>query len=616
MLRKHIKILPLALLTLLSSASAESLAAASEQSSDNLWTSVTAAEFGTASVASALAGVRPDAFNAVVLDPATMTAALAASSTILTVPRPDGGFERFVVSASSVMHPELEQWMAEQGWPMKTFAGSSLDNPATTISLDWGGPTGFHAMVRSPDGHYFVDPYWRGDTRHYASYFEKDHTPQGAGEPWNEIGYVDSEPVAKAASAYLPNGNQTNNFDTGGSLRTYRIAVAGTAAYTAFHGGTQVAGQAAIATAINRLNGLYGNELSVRFQLVAGNQDLVFVGTDTYSSDFCTNAVLGENQAIIDAEIGDANYDIGHVFGQVAGGGGLAGAGVCVTGNKARGCSSTSTPEGDSFDLGVLAHEVGHQFSASHTFTGQGAFCTVDTFAAGGAYEPGSGSTIMSYFGLCSTADNLESPSYGYFHRKSLDQMGAYIDSTATCASVSAVNPNQPTVNAGSDRTIPIGTPFELTGTGSDADGDTLTFNWEQFDLGLQKPLSTGDDGVQPLFRSFPPTITGARRVFPRQDIVVIGETLPNSNRTMNFRLTARDNRAGGGRENDDLVQITSTTSAGPFAVTAPNGGETFAASSAQTVTWDVANTANAPVNTTKFNAANTICGVTGIGSL
>jgi hypothetical protein len=592
MTRRGWSIVELCLLVLGATAS---LATAGDRSDDGVWTRIGMVELDRGADAALTPWIQPQHFQAVRLSadaleqaldhaPMEFTAGDETGSALLSLPTPDGGFETFRMVVSPVMAPELEAWMASQGWPMRTYSGVSLDHPATSVRLDWGGPTGFHASVLSPQRSYYIDPYWQGDQVLYTSYFKsgyvRDHDFRCL---------VEGEP---ATGEKLRSGASTN-----GNLRTYRLVVAATGEYTAFYGGTAPLGQAAIVTTINRVNQVYENDLSIRMVLV-GNNNLV-VYTDGATDPYTNNngfTMLGENQANVDSVIGTANYDIGHVVS--TGGGGVANLGVpCTAGWKARGVTGSGSPVGDPFDIDYVAHEMGHQWGGNHTFNSTTSNCGGGNRNASTAYEPGSGSTIQGYAGICG-ADDLQAHSDSYFHGISLDEMLNYAAGGGACSvNTSAGNPNAPTVGAGLDHTIPISTPFEMTvASSNDPDGDTLTFTWEQFNLGAATTLAQGDTGAGPILRSFTPT-TSTIQQFPHNGSTpVTGEVLPTTNRTITFRLTARDNHAGGGRVGEDVAILTSTTSAGPFAVTAPNGGESW--NGAQTVTWNVANTNAAPVNT------------------
>ncbi len=568
------------------------------QSPDNVWTFLSDDELELRKSGQAEPQVRPKRFQAAQLEPSALDVILAAVPMEFTpaaesapvemlLPTPDGRFERFAVVESPIMHPDLQRWLAGQGWPMRTYKGRSLEEVATTVRLDWGGPSGFHAMVYSPGGSYFVDPADADDRRRYVTYFKRDNPSTVAlrceGAELGGIGL--GEPRRLTSKA----GTSTN-----GHLRTYRTAVAVSGDYTAeLASGSVAQAQANVVTIVNRVNQTYERELSVRLSLIANNTDVVYTNaaTDPFT-EASASTMLGENQANMNAVIGSANYDFGHVF--YRGGSGIASLGSLCGANKARGVSGLWQATGDSIVVDMVAHEMGHQLGASHTFNSPLGFCTGGNYSPGTAWEPGSGTTIMSYSGICD-ADNVQSASDDYFHAGSLDQMLTFVGGAGACASTSSAgNANAPTVTAGGSYTIPANTPFELTVAGSnDADGDSLTYTWEQFDLGAAATLAAGDQGGNPIVRSLPPSANAERNVTGTR----LGEMLPSTNRTLSFRVTARDNNAGGGRVGEDTVTLTSTTMAGPFELTAPNGSEEFPTGSTQTVTWNVAGTNGGAVN-------------------
>lgn len=567
-------------------------------SEDGAWELIPAAALDTERAPGAAPWVRPAAFQAVRLEPVALGAvldqappdaagALERSPSVLAVPRPDGGFERFRLVEVRLMDPGLAAQLELAGHALRTYRGVGLDTAGATVHLDWGGPAGLHAAVRVPGGEsWFVDPYWQGDDRLYVSYLRR-HAERDRFDCGVEAPAPRDLPAAPEGAAVL---------------RTYRLAVAATGEYTAFHGGTAADGLAAIVTSIHRVGQVYREELSLAFELVPGNLDLVYTdaATDPYTNGDA-GAMVVENQATLDAEIGDAGYDVGHVFGTDSGG--LAHlAVVCVSGNKALGATGSGSPQNDPFDIDYVAHEIGHQLAAGHTWNGADGACSADNHAPATAYEPGSGSTILAYAGICG-ADNLQGNSDANFHAASLAQIAGYAAGGGSCGRTSGSgNPGAPTASAGADRSIPAETPFELTATASsDPDGDVLTWSWEQVDAGTRAPLADPDDGVQPLFRAWPPA-SGPTRVFPRlEDLLVnqkpVGERLPATDRELTFRLTVRDNAPGGGRTGSDDVVLTVDSGSGPFRVTSPDGGETLSGTVA--VTWDPAGTAAAPVGAT-----------------
>ncbi len=542
----------------------------------------------------------PSRYRTVVLDLATLETILAAAplekstdltkisrtgEAILSLPLPAGGFGRFSIVESPIMEPGLAAKFPE----ITTYRGQGIDDPSASGRFDLT-PAGFHAMIRSPAGAIYIDPYSRHDRDHYISYQASD------AEGGDRVFQCGVEGYASTGHVEPPQAERG-----GLMLRTYRTAVAATGEYTSFHGGTVPLGQAAIVTAMNRVNEIYESEVAIRMVLVANNDQIVYTdpGTDPYTNDDGVT-MLGQNQSNVDAVIGSPNYDIGHVFS--TGGGGVASLGVpCVNGVKARGVTGLGSPIGDPFWIDFVAHEMGHQWSGNHTFNGDDGNCAGGNRNGSTAYEPGSGSTIQAYAGICGS-QNLQSNSDPYFHGISLDEIIGYSTAGAGngCAAQTATGNSPPTADAGAAYTIPLATPFELCGSGADPDVDPLTFAWEEFDLG---PAGAPDMpvGNAAIFRSWSPT-TSPCRTFPRiSDLaagtLAIGELLPTYARTMNFRLTARDNRSGGGGVGDDATTVTVSDAAGPFVVTAPNASGSLPQGTMQTVTWDVAGTDQAPVS-------------------
>ncbi len=507
---------------------------------------------------------------------------------ILALPMPDGTFARFEVWDAPVMAPEL----AAKFPGIRTFAGQGLDDPAATVRFDITYH-GFHAMILSPQGAVFIDPYSTGDTTHYITYAKRDYT---------RTTLFQEGPIQLAPGTVLKGPRATHADANGSQLRTYRTAVAATGEYTQYHGGTVQDGMSAITTAINRVNEVYERDFAIHLELIPNNDQIVYTDPDTdpyTNSD--GNAMLDENQSNLDSVIGSANYDIGHVFS--TGGGGVAYLGsVCVNGSKAKGVTGLPDPIGDTFYIDYVAHEMGHQFGGNHTFAGNEGSCLGNINVAT-SYEPGSGATIMAYAGICGS-QNLQDHSDDYFHSGSLEEVINFITtgSGSTCGSVSSTGNTPPTANPGTGNfTIPADTPFRLFGSGSDSDGDSLTYMWEGLDHAPNFFGTTPGSGKPPFFRSFQPD-ADPPRTFPQMSDIInntqtIGEELPTDSRTLTFRFVVRDNRVGGGGVDWGDISFDVTANAGPFRVTAPNTAVTWQANTSETVTWDVANTDAAPVS-------------------
>jgi uncharacterized repeat protein (TIGR01451 family) len=544
---------------------------------------------------------QPQIFQAFTLDAGALKSTLAAapseskqaaafSKTLITVPMPDGTVANFRFVEAPIMEPALAKKFPQ----IKTYLGQGVVDPQAVIRFDLT-PAGFHGQVLSPGGTVYIDPSATGDTNVYASYYKRDYAR--ATDDFHCL--TDAGSSEQAGMSQIA----VKEVVSGGNLRIYRLACAATAEYTTFFNGTVANALAGIVTAINRVDGIYESELAVRLVLVANNDQIVYTNaaTDPYSNSVPAT-LLTQNQSNLDFVIGSANYDLGHVFG--TGGGGLAGLSVVGTANKAWGETGMSTPIGDAFYVDYVAHEIGHQFGAHHTFNGTNSSCNGNRTGAT-AYEPGSGTTIMAYAGICGV-DNVQPHSDPYFHSASVEEIINFTTSGIgnSCAVITNTLNNAPTVNAGAAYTIPKGTPFTLTASGSDPDGDPITYCWEERDLGPVTGLGSPDNGSSPIFRSFNP-VTSASRTFPRlSDILnntsAPGEMLPGTNRTMSFRVTARDNRIGGGGVNMAEMQVVVASNAGPFIITSPASRVTW--SGAQTVTWNVAGTAGAPTGVANVN--------------
>lgn len=516
------------------------------------------------------------------------------SSVRLSLPLADGSYGQFQIVESPIMEPGLAVKFPE----IKTYLGQGIDDRTATLRFDVT-PTGFHGQIISWEGTTFIDPFQPGDTEHYISYRKRD--AQEVGKPL--VCEVTGQELPKDAPNFQRKGVAVD-VSSGASLRTYRLAVAATGEYTAFHGGTVALGLAAIVTTINRVTGIYERDVAVRLVLVANNNLLVYTNaaTDPYAN---TSGDLAANQNNITTVIGTANFDIGHLVG--TGGGGVAGLGVvCNAGNKARGLTGSGSPVGDPFDVDYVAHEMGHQFSGNHTFNSTADNCGGGNRNASTAYEVGSGISIQAYAGICAP-DNVQNNSSDYFTRISLNEILAFttnVNTGASCGTATNTSNAPPSVSTAAAFTIPARTPFALTAIGSDTNGDTLTYLWEQHDLGAANPAgSLVDNGASPIFRGYNPT-TSPTRTFPALASILSGangstwELLPTTTRTLNFRVTARDNRAGGGGTNEASTALSVVGVAGPFAVTAPNTAVSWNAGVAQTVTWDVAGTNANGINT------------------
>ncbi|ODB84810.1 hypothetical protein A3194_04155 [Candidatus Thiodiazotropha endoloripes] len=492
--------------------------------------------------------------------------------------------------------------LADRYPEIATYRVRGVENPELTGRLDLT-PRGFHAMLTSPSGTIYIDPDPDG---HYRSFYKSDYAKSVGMAESQQICQLDHQISGEALDPWVVRaGRQTHSSD---QRRIYRLAVAATGEYSAYFGGSVAETLAQIVTAINRVNQIYGRDLAIQFQLVGNNDRIIY--TDA-SSDPYTHTpsgiptMLTENQQNLDFTLGADSYDIGHLFGIL--GGGLASVGSVCQSFKAQAYTGTSEPDNDVFYIDFVAHELGHQLNANHTFNGTTANCGGVNRVGFAAVEPGSGSTIMSYAGICGD-ENLQSNSDATFHALSIEEMGSYINqgSGRLCGTLVSTGNRAPMVDAGivgedGVYTIPAGTPFRLTAQAEDPDEDSISYQWDQMDAGGEGGATDADtigtdidQQDNPLFRSFLPT-TSPDRYLPRLSSLLagtedIGETLPTSSRQLNFRLTVRDGESG--VSSDDLV-IDVDDSSGSFQVTGGslNSGGRFNSGSSQSINWSTGGT-------------------------
>ena len=521
---------------------------------------------------------------------------------IIGIPMPDGTVEQFVVEPNGVLPPSLVS-----KYPgIRTFWGKGLNRPALKIFMDFT-VLGFHAMVKGEGKTLFVDPVSEGNIDYYISYYKKDFVREND-DRWKCESNHSAEFNEDSVLDFL-NDKDGRTLKAALVTKEYETAIAVTGEYTALFGGTVVGGLSAVTTAINRVSGVYYTELGVILTLVPNNDLIIY--TDPNSDPFQNNSGdLNRVQSAIDGAIGFSNYDVGHVF--TSSNGGVASLGVVCSGSKARGLTGLPNPTGDPFYIDYVAHEIGHQFAATHTFNGDSGSCSGGNRTGSTAYEPGSGSTIMAYAGICGN-DNLQNNSDAYFHLASLMQMTNHINGSASSCPTAINNGNDmPTADANFEnidgKRIPASTPFELIGNGSDVNEDDLTFQWDEWDLGPQVDVNAADNGSSPLFRSWFSS-TKKSRIFPRIDDLVngtttIGEQLPTADRTMNFQFIVRDNVGGWV---NDLISLDVVAAAGPFMVTSQNSPQDISGSI--TITWDVAGTDGNGINCSEVDISMSIDG-------
>ncbi len=541
--------------------------------------------------------------------PMEFTDAARIGSLTFKLPTPEGRLETFRVVESPVLSPELSAEYPT--W--RTYQAHGVDDPSATARF---GITelGFHATVLTTRGTVLIDPVIASDKDNYIVYFKQDLMRERRFhcELDEELANIGKSDFSFFAAPQFSHGSQ---------IRTYRLAIATTGEYTQFFGG-QTPALAQVVITSNRMNGVYRRDFAIGLQLVSGT-NLVYPdpATDPYSNT-SSSAQLTVNQNTIDSVLGSANYDVGHLF--LTSDSGVAQLSSICGSSKARGLSGQNSPQGDGFDVDYVAHEIGHQIGANHTFNATG---NCGSSPSNSRREPGSAVTIMGYAGICSSSANLQRNSIDNFLGHNQEEAINFINGNgSTCGTISGTNQIPVVSVPAPSYSIPFNTPYALTATATDADGDTLTYSWEHntpSTATASYPGTPDDDDVnlgtgRVLMRPYSPT-TSPTRYFPSMTYILnnaneppvtytgtsatgsvcagtcsTGEDLPSVARTINYRVTVRDNNGGVADASTNVEFVNTTT---PFSVTSQNTPVTYAGNSVQPVTWDVSGTTAAPIN-------------------
>lgn len=556
--------------------------------------------------------VTPKEYDIVTLDQQTMRTFLFGlgngyeQAREIRLPGPGKTYRNFRVWKTPMMEPGL----AERYPEIQTFTAEAEDDPNVTAKIEWT-LFGFTAYVFDGEQNYMIDPYSNNPDGYYIVFYEKNFTPSG----------VPVAPCGLSRSSFGPsdNGVPVNvGTDEGGgkvlartngSVRhTYRLAMSCTGEYainTVGAGATKPQVLSKIVTTVNRVNGFYERELSVSMNLIAKTDSVLYVNpaTDPYNCN-TTDCLIGQVQTNVTAVIGAANYDIGHIVSTV--GGGLAQlASTCGT-NKASGVSTSSGPD----DIHVILHEMGHQYGSNHTFSAGTGAC-LNNGNATTAYEPGAGNSVMSYSNNCNP--NNTGPGADYFHVSSFNEISTFLAGTgSTCGQMVSTNIIPPvSLPAIVDSfNIPKNTPFELMAPAATAtySSERIRYSWEQYDLGNFEgtEAQNGNATSGPIMRSYAPD-TSRLRSYPSIGTMLAdpatytapGERLPQVERTVRFKLTARNVFQGWGTFNfiDSVLRLKVADNAGDFRITSQTGPTSWNPGDVVNVTWNVGNTTATPVN-------------------
>lgn len=531
-----------------------------------------------------------------------------AKAVTISLPTAEGKIEKFAVYSDPVM----EKSVADR-YELGSYVGVGVDDPSKYLRFSTS-PTEMQSMIIKNGVFQFIEPITT-DKKTYGVFYKTKRTQSEQGF---ECGT--SEKDIKGIQSLLENGKKNlsnvgiTSRPANAKYRTYRLALAVTGEYTQFFGGTPAGALTQINNTMNRVNGVFEKDFGIKLLV----QDIPGIIYTNAASDPYSDADAGsggawnlELQGDLTAQVGNAAYDIGHLFG-ASGGGGNAGCIGCicvdpttaVPEGKGSGFTSPSNgnPSGDTFDIDYVAHEMGHQLGGNHTFSNS-------TENSGVNVEPGGGTTIMGYAGI--TGDNLQMNSDAYFHYSSINQILTNVEGKTTCGVSQDITVNTPpAISPLTAYNIPKGTAYYLDASATDAQNDPLTYTWEQYDSVNNAATISGDSGwgynsQGALGRSYPGTASG-RRYFPTLKAVLAGkltdktpvtwETVSYIPRTLHYAVAVRDANAQRPMLSSSETTVT-VGNDGPFKFNGLTSSAVLYKDAINTIQWDVANTTAAPYN-------------------
>ena len=517
----------------------------------------------------------------------------------LSLPNGLGSFEKFEIFESPVFSTKL----SEKYPSIKSYVGRSTKS-TSTVRFSYSPSQGFIAAISNNKSATILIKPSNLKNEKYVSYSRAEVSE-------------DSDFECKTIENITNNSSNLSNINNDGFLRKYRLAIATTAEYSNFFLNGSEANDnerktkilAAINASLTRINGIFERDFSITMELVSNSDETIFL--DASSDPFNGNFNF-ELQNTLDNTIGNNNYDVGHLFGYESAIYGSAGciACVCTTGSKGSGFTIHSEPDSDHFNM-IASHEFGHQFGGYHVQSSSNCRSSLELQEV----EPGSGSSIMGYAGICDP--NVQENPDDYFNYVDIRDVLQWTRNDSSCAELIATENNDPTVNAGANYTIPKSTAFILEGVGSDQDtNNSLTYCWEENDpenpFSSNYPSSTRVFG--PMYRSKPP-VEVPYRYMPQLSDVLSGnltptwEVTPSVGRTLDFVLTVRDNALLGAKTASDEMTVTIDDNFEPFRVTSQRVVEDWTVGESKLITWDVSNTTRAPINASHVDVLFSIDG-------